>query len=85
MQSSISLPTGTLTFIATASAPSATAQVADASTPASASSSDSGTPVHSLHETMPWNEPTGRWIGTVCQPALLLPPHSMKISCDRIG
>ena len=76
--SSIALSRGTLRVMRHASAPSATSQPASGRTPASPSSTDSGTPVHSLQLVMPnapWASVSG-WAGDhFTRP---LPEHSMK-------
>ena len=67
---------GTLRLIAAASAPSASAQPALRSTPASSSKIASGTPVHSLHDISPWMTPQGAWGGCGFRFWPLLPAHS---------
>ena len=67
------------------SPPSAITQRADGSTPASSSSVESFTPVHSWQPSSPWIAaiPSGAAFGALS--AWLLPAHSMKAMRDSIG
>ena len=76
---------GTLRLIAAASAPSARTQSARGSTPASSSSSRSGTPVHSLQDTRPCVCPHVSVGGVAPYISALLPEHSRKWIRDSIG
>ena len=76
---------GTLRLIAAASAPSARSHCAPGSAPASASTIDSGTPVHSLPETRPWIAPQDAAGGAAFRLGRLLPEHSMNWMRDTMG
>ena len=68
-----------------ASAPSATSQRASSRTPASRSSTDNGTPVHSLQLVMPhaaWTSVSGRAGDHFTRP---LPEHSTKYTRETAG
>ncbi len=76
MASSSALAIGMLRVRAAASAPSASSQAADGSTPASARTVESRGPVHSLQLISPWMSWTVAVAGGSAQ--ALLPEHSMK-------
>jgi hypothetical protein len=85
MASSITLARGTLRDRWGESAPSATIHFALGSTPASSSSVDKRTPVHSEHEARPCSAWTLAWIGSLENSGALLPPHSTKPMRDTVG
>ena len=83
--SSIALASGMLRLMAAESAPSAITQRADGSTPASSSSVESFTPVHSAQLKTPWMAAMPSGCGCGALSAWLLPAHSMKAMRDCIG
>ena len=76
---------GRLTVTPLGSRPVAISQRAARSGAASASSTPSGTPLHSPEETSPCSHPLGACRGGSRHSALLLPPHSRKATRERCG
>ena len=81
----MALPSGTLRLSASESAPSAISHFAFGSIPASSSSVESITPLHSAQETRPCNACTLAWIGSGEKSGALLPPHSTNAMRDTVG
>ena len=85
MASSSAFFIGTLRCKARESAPSAMTHFAFGSMPASSSSVESRTPVHSEQDTRPCSACAVAWTGWLENIGALLPLHSTKAMRDSIG